>query len=471
MSVTADEINLLVRRHLQESGYLHTAYVFSHECVLPLQSPRLPPQALVTILRKGMLYMQMEKGLSEKARAGDPRDAAIASLLAAVHREEPIVPARASRAKPPPPPLPLVAPPALAPVDPLPIRAEDVLRLRGHFSDVYCGSWTRDGRFFATGSGDATATIWEIRNHAYVQHYILDHATQQERSGKDIATLAWDPSGTVLATGCCDGSARLWTVRGELKCVLACHSDPVFTVQFSPDGSLLLTGGSDQRVVAWSVATGERRQIFQHHQSRVLDVDWLDNQTFASCSGDTRIALCAIGRASVVQFLEGHKGEVNKIAWDSSRRLLASCSDDRTVRVWRPFDRMLPILLNGHTHHVYTIRWQPGTDRKILASGAFDNTVRIWDVLNQSCLHVLARHANPIYTIGFSPRGRFFVSAGIDNVMNMWRTQDVALVATYDGGSGIFEAQWDHTGMNIALCLADSSVIIISTKLVAAYQE
>jgi transducin (beta)-like 1 len=429
-----------------------------------------------------MLYMQMEKGINEKAKTEDAKSAIVASVLEAVRHEEPIVPVRPPRPKPnPPPPLPAIAkqqprtPPAPvpvpAPLTPVQITSEAVLPLRGHFADVYCGAWTHDGRFLATGSGDATATIWEIQNHEYVQHYILDHATQQERTGKDIATLAWNPSGTILATGCYDGSARLWTIRGELKFVLAYHTDPVFTVQFSPDGALLLTGSSDQRVIAWVVATGERHQVFQCHQSRVLDVDWLDGSTFASCSGDTRIAICALGKPVAIQLLEGHKGEVNKIAWDAEKKLLASCSDDKTVRVWKPFERTLPVVLQGHRHHVYTIKWQPGTERKILASGAFDYTVRIWDVASQTCLHVLSKHSNPIYTIAFSPKGKFFVSGGIDNVMNMWRTQDAGLVASYNGGSGIFEAQWDPTGQNIALCLSDSSVAVISTRGIAEFQE
>jgi transducin (beta)-like 1 len=257
-----------------------------------------------------------------------------------------------------------------------------------------------------------------------------------------------------------------------LKFVLVCHSEPVFTVQFSPDGNILLTGSADQRVIAWNVATGERRQTFQYHQSRVLDVDWYDNVTFASCSGDMRIAVCSVGKSTAAQILEGHRGEVNKIAWDPGRKLLASCSDDKTVRVWRPFERSLAIVLQGHGHHVYTIKWHPGDNpKKLLASGAFDYTVRLWDVTNQTCVCILQRHSQPIYTIGFSPGGNFFVSGGIDNVMNVWRTQDASLVASYDAGSGIFEATWDNTGQNIALCLSDSTVAIISTKKIEACQE
>jgi transducin (beta)-like 1 len=472
MTVTGDEINILVRRYLQEIGYFHTSYVFAHEslvdrCGVPI--PQLPPHALVTILKKGMLYMQMEKGISHRVKTDASSESIVTSLLDLVRRDEPLVPVKQHRPKPVPPPpviptpkLPIrqVTPMILKPITPFRYDPSEALILRGHFSDVYCGAWTPDAHYLATGSGDATAIIWELRNHEYLNHFILDHATQQERIGKDIATLAWNPSGTILATGCNDGSVRLWTIRGELKYVLSFHSGCVFVVQFSPDGSLLLTGGSDHRVILWNVATGDKRQVFQDHRGCVLDVDWMDCRTFASCSGDTRILICSVGSAGPVQVLDGHKGEVNQIEWDPSKKMLASCSDDRTVRIWKPYERGLPLILAGHSHHVYTIKWQPG-DRKILASGAFDYTVRLWDASNGACLHVLTRHSQAIYAIAFSPRGQFFVSGGIDNVMNMWRTQDAALVASFDAGAGIFEAHWSPAGDCIALTLANCTVIVL----------
>lgn len=474
MAVTADEINFLIRRHLQETGFPHTAYVFQNECCLEQSNfgnVELPPQALITVLKKGMLYMQMEKGINEKAKTDDSPENIILSLIDAVRHEEPVVPAKPQKQIKTQPVAPVPRGIQMPQIyEPMKIPDASVLILRGHFADVYCGAWTNDGKYLATGSGDATAIIWEIKNHAYIQHYILDHATQQERTGKDISTLAWNPAGTILATGCYDGSARLWTNRGELKFVLSHHTEPVFTVQFSPDGTLLLTGSADKRIVVWTVATGEMKQIFQVHQNRALDVDWLDTRTFASCSGDCRIAICTIGQTQPRMILEGHTGEVNKIQWDPSKKMLASCSDDKTVCVWRPFERQQPIVLLGHTNHVYTIKWAPN-DTKLLASGAFDFTVRLWDVSRTQCIFCLQKHTQPIYTICFSPKGKFFVSGGIDNVMNMWRTSDAAHVASYQANSGIFEAQWDSTGDNIALCLSDANVAVISTHDILLYQE
>jgi transducin (beta)-like 1 len=70
-------------------------------------SPSISPQALVTILKKGMLYMQMEKGINEKAKTDDSPQSIILSLIETVRREEPIVLIRQPRAKPPPLPTPV----------------------------------------------------------------------------------------------------------------------------------------------------------------------------------------------------------------------------------------------------------------------------------------------------------------------------------------------------------------------------
>jgi WD40 repeat protein len=84
---------------------------------------------------------------------------------------------------------------------------------------------------------------------------------------------------------------------------------------------------------------------------------------------------------------------------------------------------------------------------------------------------VLEKHTQPIYTLEFSPDGNFFVSAGIDSLMNMWRTQDGAFVAAFDAESGIFEAHWRPTGDCIALTLANCTVAVINTKKIPFFQE
>lgn len=474
-SISADEVNFLIRRYLQESGFHHTAYMFNSESLLDqtgLTNIEIPPQSLITILKKGMLYMQLEKAINEQSISSDSPENIINSILENVKgydnsNQNNRIPQRGKtpnnsemssndsgelRNTPKQP-------------EPTIIDPENVISLRGHRGPVFCGNWSKDGKSLATGSADATVIVWEIKDNKYMSHIMLDHATKQERTEMDITAVAWNKAGTLLASCCYDGTSRLWTNKGELKFLLQKHIGSVFTVQFSPDDEIMLTGAMDGKVIAWNVRTGNEIQVFTNHTKRINDIDWLDNKTFASASNDLKICVCEIGQQKPLFVLTGHQNDINKIAWDRSKKILASCSDDKTIKIYRPYDRLHPVTLEGHKENVYIIKWMPGP-QKILASGGFDNTVRVWDTQNFTCLYTLTSHSNHIFALSFSPTGEYFVSGSSDMKVYIWRTSDGAMIASYTASGGVFEIEWNPNGQNIAAFLSDATVALIPTNII-----
>ena len=68
MSLTSREVNLLVFRYLQESGFRHSAFTFGHESLLARTSvvdADLPYGSLVGLLQKGIQYVEIERQVSE----------------------------------------------------------------------------------------------------------------------------------------------------------------------------------------------------------------------------------------------------------------------------------------------------------------------------------------------------------------------------------------------------------------------
>lgn len=70
MSISSDEVNYLVFRYLQESGFSHSAYTFGYESYVAKTSIAtggvdLPPGALVSFIQKGLQYLELEANLNE----------------------------------------------------------------------------------------------------------------------------------------------------------------------------------------------------------------------------------------------------------------------------------------------------------------------------------------------------------------------------------------------------------------------
>ncbi|KAL4715248.1 hypothetical protein ACJJTC_007830 [Scirpophaga incertulas] len=68
MSYTSDEVNFLVYRYLQESGFHHSAYTFgieSHISQSNINGALVPPAALLNIIQKGLQYTAAEIRIGE----------------------------------------------------------------------------------------------------------------------------------------------------------------------------------------------------------------------------------------------------------------------------------------------------------------------------------------------------------------------------------------------------------------------
>ena len=243
----------------------------------------------------------------------------------------------------------------------------EVLELKMHSSEVFMCAWNPVFTdMIATGSGDASARIWQMGGAKAAEGLgpvrLLPHGTgPRDRKNKDVTTLEWSSDGKLLATGSYDGVARVWSRNGALVHTLRGHKGPIFSLKWNKRGNYLLSGSYDKTTIVWDVSgsTGFVEQQFNDHQAPALDVDWKDDTTFASCSTDKTVHICRVGMPRPLKTYTGHTDEVNAVKWDPSGTLLASCSDDCTAKVWDVgSDRKDPMQdFKSHQQEIYTVKW------------------------------------------------------------------------------------------------------------------
>ena len=71
MSITSDEVNYLVFRYLQESGFQHAAFTFGFESMVhraEINGNDVPPGALVSFIQKGLQYVELEANLNAEGK-------------------------------------------------------------------------------------------------------------------------------------------------------------------------------------------------------------------------------------------------------------------------------------------------------------------------------------------------------------------------------------------------------------------
>lgn len=71
--------------------------------------------------------------------------------------------------------------------------------------------------------------------------------------------------------------------------MLSMHQQTIFALKWNSLGTMLLTASLDSTVCLWELSNGKVKQQWQTHTDSVLDVDWNDDNIFASASMDKSI--------------------------------------------------------------------------------------------------------------------------------------------------------------------------------------
>lgn len=112
----------------------------------------------------------------------------------------------------------------------------------------------------------------------------------------------------------------------------------------------------------------------------------------------------AAGSTVLTHLEDVHRGSVYGLDHHAESGTLASCSNDKSVRLYAPQRNHVGKPMRGHTGTVRAVKFAPstGTHGLLLASaGAGDCRPRVWDVKTEACLFLADAHTRPVHTISW----------------------------------------------------------------------
>jgi WD40 repeat protein len=240
---------------------------------------------------------------------------------------------------------------------------------------------------------------------------------------KPVIALALTPDGSRLFSAGL-GQTMIWEwdlgagkVTRKLKCSFAKRG--VYALAISPRGDFLVAIGTGSGVGFFPLDGGELRR---------LDAEWGDEDHLSFHPGvaihpHRQLVAASFHRSdqgygfqtwdlaeddrTVIQ--TGHKSYVSSVAFSPDGGLIATASQDSTVRLW-PLDGGEPRSLKVRVRPVL-VAFHP--DGKVVAAAA-GRSVYFFEVTSGELQAERKGHSSTIKALAFSPDGRFLASAGGD---------------------------------------------------------
>ena len=258
-----------------------------------------------------------------------------------------------------------------------------------------------------------------------------------------VREVAFDKAGERFATLGTDG-VSVWSVASRTRMVgplTLLDGADASDVVFSPDGELLVVGGEGVVSFFDSGSGDPVREIRVARGKRVSDVS-----VAVHPDGDMVAAASVFGQLSLIDVstfrherIQSPRMSMYALDFSPVGDALAVSGLDQTsaadgdIATFDVKSRRFDRLLEGHDSDTGTVEYSHDGD--VLASGSDDGTIRLWNTRTGDAIgEPLIGHEGAVLEVSFEPNDQFLVSGGSDGAVIRWNVG--SRIPSYVGAVG-----------------------------------
>lgn len=469
MSLSSTELNYLVYRYLQESGYDLAAYAlekqtkcldYEHDKPLEILS-KIDPGYLVNLVQKGILY-----SLTEAEVKDDKSE--LLTFFGSLLNEEKTKQKYNS---------------LLEKIDDVDLKSDThndnnletiqsktftttSLTPAFEFTETSVCKWHPTADLLAYLLEDSSLLISALQNNAIVETASLRGPGLEKLN--EISAMAWSPVGNLIITANITGDICCWAPDGNLRNIVKVNPLAIILeIQWSPNGQYFLTGDSNGKIGLWN---GTNLSFIQEYNaSGNWGFCWLDDHKFAiSITSNIKIvSLDAEGNNTIGQ-LKGHEGPCSTIKFNNQLKLLLTYSNtDNLIKLWllnspneeSTFEDLLKI------QPLITLEWLSSSNTNDFISLSINGVLRIWDKTKNAPVFsanifkdtdyykvdegIDTPSGSLVYAADLSPSGDYIAIGDDSNHITVWDIAGIpyckAIYKVQDC-KGISSINWNYRG-------------------------
>ncbi|KAA0199861.1 hypothetical protein HAZT_HAZT003310 [Hyalella azteca] len=276
-----------------------------------------------------------------------------------------------------------------------------------------------------------------------------------------VMALAKHPHLTdVFASSSRDESVRVWRVTDDFDAVCVAvasgHTHRVAAIALGMD--ILISGSKDTCIKRWLIneekLTVIKKELLEEAKKK-RSKDAAIKQELIS-SADAMVPNSLVCAATQV----GHEKDINCICVAPKDKLVATASEDRTIKVWSGDRLSLEGTLRGHKRGVWSVQFSPVD--KLLVSSSADGTLAIWLLESMTLAKTLSGHECGVLNVSWLNRGLQLVSTSASGIVKIWEVKTSTCLDSLSAHDEqrVWAVDVSHDGEKIVTGGEDSKIIV-----------